>query len=97
MGETCVLTFSLENQVAEQSDRYVYLIRFVGGIVKYVPLRPPVDNFARTVDAGEWKLDIDEVEKAISPRTKMLVSTYGPNTKICYCSNQTLLQIVNSP
>ena len=73
MEETYFLIILLESQGAEQSDRYVYLIRFVGGIVRYVPLRPPADVFARTVDAGEWILDMDEMEKAISPRTKMLV------------------------
>lgn len=58
---------------AEQDDRYVQLTGFVGGLIKYVQLRPPVDVAKKAVNAGDWTLDLDDLEQAISPRTKMLV------------------------
>ncbi|KAI5458127.1 Aspartate/tyrosine/aromatic aminotransferase [Mariannaea sp. PMI_226] len=54
-------------------DQYISNIQMPGGKVVYVPLHPPVDGATKTSSAGEWSLDLQELEKAITPRTKMIV------------------------
>ncbi len=44
-----------------------------GGKIVYVPMHPPADGGSRTSSAAEWTIDFDELERAITPRTKMLV------------------------
>lgn len=44
-----------------------------GGIIKYVPLQPPKDGATKTSSAADWKLDVDLLEKAFSPKTQMIV------------------------
>lgn len=46
-----------------------------GGKIRYVPLQPPKDGTTRTSPASEWTIDYDELEKAINPKTKMIVRT----------------------
>jgi len=36
-------------------------------------MHPPKDGGSRTSSAAEWTIDFEQLEKAISPRTKMLV------------------------
>jgi len=44
-----------------------------GGKIAYVPMHPPKEGAVKTLSAGEWSIDFDELERAITPRTKMLV------------------------
>ncbi len=44
-----------------------------GGKIVYVPMHPPKDGGYRTSSAAEWTIDFDELERAVTPRTKMLV------------------------
>lgn len=44
-----------------------------GGKIVYVPMHPPKSGATETSSAGEWTIDYDELERAITPRTKMLV------------------------
>ncbi|CCM04832.1 uncharacterized protein FIBRA_07025 [Fibroporia radiculosa] len=52
-------------------DQYLPSVTFNGGIPVYVPLHPQasVDNPAK----NEWLIDFDELERAITPRTKMII------------------------
>ncbi|KAL8911655.1 MAG: hypothetical protein Q9171_003215 [Xanthocarpia ochracea] len=52
---------------------YEYLIKFVGGIVRSVALHPPANTGQMRSSADEWLLDMEELDEAINPRTKMLV------------------------
>lgn len=45
-----------------------------GGTIRYVPLHPPQDGATRTSPASEWTINFEELEKAINPKTKMIVS-----------------------
>lgn len=54
-------------------DQYISNIEMPGGKIVYVPMHPPKDGAVKTLSAGEWTIDFDQLEKAISPRTKMLV------------------------
>jgi kynurenine aminotransferase len=54
-------------------DQYISNIEMPGGKVVYVPMCPPADGDHKTLSAGEWTIDFDYLEKAITPRTKMLV------------------------
>ena len=45
-----------------------------GGIVRYVPLRPPKNGDTEVTSAGDWKVDMEELEKTINPKTRMIVS-----------------------
>lgn len=44
-----------------------------GGKIVYVPLHPPTDGATKTSSAANWTIDFDELESAITPRTKMIV------------------------
>jgi kynurenine aminotransferase len=44
-----------------------------GGKIVYVPMHPPKEGAVKTLSAGEWTIDFDELERAITPRTKMIV------------------------
>ncbi|KAK4115867.1 PLP-dependent transferase [Canariomyces notabilis] len=54
-------------------DQYISNIEMPGGKIVYVPMHPPKDGAVKTLSAGEWTIDFDELERAITPRTKMLV------------------------
>ncbi|EFX06618.1 aminotransferase, class i/classii [Grosmannia clavigera kw1407] len=54
-------------------DQYISNIEMPGGKVVYVPLHPPADGSEQTTAASAWSIDFGELERAITPRTKMLV------------------------
>lgn len=54
-------------------DQYISNIEMPGGKIVYVPLHPPEDGATKTSSAANWTIDFAELERAISPRTKMIV------------------------
>ncbi|KAK3371869.1 pyridoxal phosphate-dependent transferase [Lasiosphaeria ovina] len=54
-------------------DQYISNIEMPGGKIVYVPMHPPKEGGVKTLSAAEWTIDFDELERAITPRTKMLV------------------------
>lgn len=58
---------------AKPPHRYISNIEMPGGKIVYVPMHPPKDGAVKTLSAAEWTIDFDELERAITPRTKMLV------------------------
>ena len=50
-------------------DSYPAVVTMAGGVAVYVPLRAP----AGAISASEWRLDLDELAAAFSPRTKLLI------------------------
>ena len=48
-----------------------------GATARYVPLRPPTEASLQTVSSNEWKLDMAELESAVTPKTKALVSLFA--------------------
>jgi kynurenine aminotransferase len=44
-----------------------------GGKAVFVPLRPPTDAANRVISSSEWKLDMNELESKVTPKTKMIV------------------------
>ncbi|GAB7358014.1 hypothetical protein MBLNU230_g0179t1 [Neophaeotheca triangularis] len=65
-------------------DQYISNIEMPGGKVVYVPLHPPANGATQTTSAGEWSLDMRELEAAITPKTRMLVlnSPHNPVGKV---------------
>ena len=55
-----------------------------GGKIVYVPMHPPKDGATKTQSAANWTIDFDELESAITPRTKMIV--LNTPRKICVVS-----------
>lgn len=57
-------------------DSYPASARIAGAVPRYVPLRPGAD--------GRWQLDPDELRRAFSPRTKLLVlnTPHNPTGKV---------------
>ena len=53
--------------------RYISNIEIPGGKVVYVPLHPPPNGTTENTSAADWTIDFSELERAITPRTKMLV------------------------
>ena len=53
--------------------RYISNIEMPGGKMVCVPMHPPKDGGVRTSSAAEWTIDFAELERAITPKTKMLV------------------------
>ncbi|KAF4977572.1 hypothetical protein FZEAL_5943 [Fusarium zealandicum] len=54
-------------------DQYISNIQMAGGKIVYVPLHPPSDGATKNSSAADWTIDFDELEKAVTPRTKMIV------------------------
>ncbi|KAK3314625.1 kynurenine-oxoglutarate transaminase 1 [Apodospora peruviana] len=54
-------------------DQYISNIEMPGGKIVYVPMHPPKEGGTKTLSAAEWTIDFDELERAITPKTKMLV------------------------
>lgn len=52
-------------------DQYLPSVTFNGGVPVFVPLHP--DFSAEKPTSDDWKIDFDELERAISPRTKMII------------------------
>ena len=65
-------------------DQYLSNIEMPGGTIRYVPLHPPKDGHIRTSSAANWSIDFDELEAAITPKTKMIVlnSPHNPVGKV---------------
>ena len=65
-------------------DQYISNIEMPGGKVVYVPMHPPKDGAVRTTSAGDWTVDMQALEAAITPRTRMLVlnSPHNPIGKV---------------
>lgn len=76
-------------------DQYISNVEMPGGKLVYVPLHPPSDAGTKTSSASTWTLDIAELEKAITPRTRMIVlnTPHNPIGKIF--SKDELLAIGN--
>lgn len=53
-------------------DQYVPQVTFNGGVPVFVPIRAPKGASEHNVPASEWKVDLDELRAAITPRTKMI-------------------------
>lgn len=56
--------------------RYISNIEMAGGTIKYVPLQPPKHGAEKTSSAADWTLDMDLFEKAVTPKTRMIVRSY---------------------
>ncbi|KAI6856020.1 hypothetical protein KC323_g8069 [Hortaea werneckii] len=54
-------------------DQYISNIEMPGGKVVYVPLQPPKDGATKTTSAGDWTLDMKELESKITDKTRMMV------------------------
>jgi kynurenine aminotransferase len=54
-------------------DQYISNIQMTGASITYVPLHPPPKGAIETTSAGEWSIDFEELERAITPKTKMIV------------------------
>lgn len=65
-------------------DQYISNIEMAGGKVVYVPLIPPKNGATQKTSASEWKLEIADLEKAITPKTRMIVmnSPHNPIGKV---------------
>lgn len=57
-----------------------------GGKIVYVPMHPPETGATKTSSAADWTIDFAELEKAITPRTKMIVLN-TPRT-LCHPNKQ---------
>lgn len=53
--------------------RYISNIEMPGGKIVYVPMHPPESGAIKTSSAADWTIDFDELERAITPKTKMIV------------------------
>lgn len=67
-----------------------------GGVVRYVPLHPPKDGATKVTSAADWTVDMEELERTINPKTRMIVSHSQKTTfEISYADNP--MQILNTP
>lgn len=54
-------------------DSYPASVQMAGGKAVFVPLRPAAEAAGQEHSAQDWRLDMDELAAAFSPRTKLLV------------------------
>eukprot|EP00817_Percolomonadidae_sp_ATCC50343_P004633 CAMPEP_0117426868 /NCGR_PEP_ID=MMETSP0758-20121206/6862_1 /TAXON_ID=63605 /ORGANISM="Percolomonas cosmopolitus, Strain AE-1 (ATCC 50343)" /LENGTH=398 /DNA_ID=CAMNT_0005212227 /DNA_START=29 /DNA_END=1221 /DNA_ORIENTATION=- len=64
-------------------DSYSVDVEMAGGKPVYVPLRAPTDK-NETTDANDWKIDMEELKKAITKKTKaiMINTPHNPTGKV---------------
>ncbi|KAF9942201.1 hypothetical protein BGZ65_007733 [Modicella reniformis] len=64
-------------------DQYISNITMNGGVPVYCPIRPKGDT-SKDMSASEWKVDIQELESKITPRSKIIVlnTPHNPIGKI---------------
>ncbi|SCU92659.1 LAFA_0F12046g1_1 [Lachancea sp. 'fantastica'] len=74
-------------------DQYISNIQIPGGKVTYVPLHPPKEISERVTQGTEWRVDYDELRRAVTPKTKALIinSPHNPVGKVF--TREELLQI----
>ncbi|KAF8914048.1 pyridoxal phosphate-dependent transferase [Gymnopilus junonius] len=53
-------------------DQYLPSVTFNGGKPVYVPLHPPKDSLENPT-SNDWTIDIDELRRAVTPRTKLII------------------------
>ena len=53
-------------------DQWLPSITFNHGVPVYVPLHPPPPGQAKST-SDDWKIDFDELRRAITPKTKMII------------------------
>jgi len=53
-------------------DQYLPSITFNGGVPVYVPLHPPAET-TTSPSSADWTIDFDELRRAITPKTKMII------------------------
>lgn len=65
-------------------DQYISNIEMAGGVVRYVPLRPPARGATETTSSADWKLDMEALAATITGRTKMIIinTPHNPIGKI---------------
>jgi kynurenine aminotransferase len=51
--------------------QYIPSITFNAGVPVYVPLHPPTDFHSS--NSNDWKIDFEELRRAITPKTKAIV------------------------
>lgn len=73
--------------MADRVFRYVYLIELAGGTVRYVPIHAPKGADTAATSGNRWSVDVQELEDAMSSKTKMLVSLHVPNDNLVTRSN----------
>ncbi|KAG5637452.1 hypothetical protein H0H81_004469 [Sphagnurus paluster] len=54
-------------------DQYLPSVTFNGGKPIYVPLHPPGGTQKGKDSSNDWTIDFDELRRAITPRTKMII------------------------
>ena len=62
--------------------RYISNIEMAGGTIRYVPLQPPKHGATRTSSAADWTIDGAELEKAINPKTRMIVRGFSEDDRL---------------
>ncbi|KAF9534179.1 pyridoxal phosphate-dependent transferase [Crepidotus variabilis] len=53
-------------------DQYLPSVTFNSGKPVYVPLHPPADSIKKPT-SDDWTINIDELRRAVTPRTKMII------------------------
>jgi len=53
-------------------DQYLPSVTFNGGKPVYVPLHPPKDSVEKPT-SNDWTIDVEELRRAITPKTKMII------------------------
>lgn len=54
-------------------DQYLPSVTFNAGVPVYVPLHPPKSNGRTKYTSGDWTIDFDELRRAVTPKTKMII------------------------
>lgn len=44
-----------------------------GGVVKFFPLKAPVEGGSSKVSSADWIIDMEDLQKVVTPRTRILI------------------------
>ncbi|KAF4624865.1 hypothetical protein G7Y89_g13301 [Cudoniella acicularis] len=65
-------------------DQFVRNINMAGGIPKFISLKPPSQATSYSTSAADWVLDLDELERIVTNKTRMLIlnTPHNPTGKL---------------
>lgn len=74
-------------------DQYISNIEMAGGTVKYVHLIPPARGDVESSTSADWSIDVEKLEKAFTPKTRIIVlnSPHNPVGKVFSTEELTII------
>ena len=81
----------------DASQQYLCNTTFQSGKPVFVAMTPPENASSRVASSSEWKVDIEKLRAAITPKTKMMCVPFLRYRDFCFPLTWGSRSIVNTP